>query len=328
MTKSFRSLVSQSRRLLQNPYAHIEYLESSTDQASADDTEMASAERIAASRRLLQNQYAYLDDRGGFTASSKLSRGSSPLEASSLQSPGANQSESSRRHRRSHDDTDINARVRQLHGRLWEERSSIWPTALTGDPIELLDPAAALGLLGYEYELADGLGKYRVGSGVIEVAGVIDLSSKLVRVSSQFPMTVQLFTAAHELGHAVLHPGMNGVHRDRPIDGAEHSRTRIEIEADKFASYFLLPSRLVCSRFERIFGKAPFVLHDDSAFAFSGSTVAEIQARVRTPRELSRLLANTERYNGEPIVPLAAQFRVSVEAMAIRLEELKLVNLH
>jgi hypothetical protein len=290
MTKFFRSLVSQSQRLLQNPYAHIEYLESSIDQVSADDTEMTSAERIAASRRLLQNQYAYLDDRGGFAASSKLRRGSAPLEASSL--------------------------------------SSICRTAVTGDPIELLDPAAALRLLGYEYELADGLGKYRVGSGVIEVAGLIDLSSRLLRVSRQFPMPVQSFTAAHELGHAVLHPGMDGVHRDRPMDGAEHSRTRIEIEADKFASYFLLPSRLVCSRFERIFGKAPFILHDDSAFAFSGSTVAEIQASARTPRELSRLLANTERYNGEPIVPLAAQFRVSVEAMAIRLEELKLVNLH
>jgi Zn-dependent peptidase ImmA (M78 family) len=303
MTKSFRSLVSQSRRLLQNPYAHIEYLESSFDQAGDDDTEMASAERIAASRRLLQNQYAYLDDRGGFTALSKRNRD----------------------HHRSQD--DINEQVRQLHGRLWEERSSIWPTASTRDPIDLLDPAAALRLLGYEYELADGLGKYRTRSALIEVAGLIDPSSKLVRVSRQFPTTVQLFTVAHELGHAVLHPSMYGVHRDRPMDGSVHSRARIEIEADKFATCFLMPSRLVCSRFEQTFGKAPFVLNDDSAFAFSGRTLTEMQSRARTPRELSRLLANTERYNGQPIVSLAAQFRVSVEAMAIRLEELALVSL-
>jgi len=43
-------------------------------------------------------------------------------------------------------------------------------------------------------------------------------------------------------------------------------------------------------------------------------------------RQLSRMLASAEQFNGRHFVSLANQFKVSTGAMAIRLEELELVS--
>ena len=43
-------------------------------------------------------------------------------------------------------------------------------------------------------------------------------------------------------------------------------------------------------------------------------------------RDISRILAKTESFNGQYFRSLADQFYVSVEAMAIRLEELSLLE--
>ena len=65
----------------------------------------------------------------------------------------------------------------------------------------------------------------------------------LVAVSNKFSKEVQNFTAAHELGHAILHEQAI-LHRDIPVDsiGKRVVRDRVEIEADTFATYFLMPS--------------------------------------------------------------------------------------
>jgi Zn-dependent peptidase ImmA (M78 family) len=330
MYKSLKSKVSESRRLFENPYAHIEHLEAPEDETNRSRTARlapASSSLITASRKLLQDPYAYLDDAGGYSAVVNQDPGNTvPDHVSTttydLRQPSAIViSTPSRRYA----DHEIEGVVKDLHTRLWKDRNLLWDGVAPTDPIDILDPEVALRLYGYAFELEEGLGSYHRPSGHSEVAGLIDRTYKTVHVSQRFPPNVRLFTAAHELGHAALHPASGGIHRDRPIDGAALSRNPDEFQADKFATYFLMPANLVKTRFAGIFGTDCFSLSEETAFGLSGMSFAEIQAKCRTARDVSRLLASAERYQGRSFVSLAAQFRVSTEAMAIRLEELRLL---
>jgi Zn-dependent peptidase ImmA (M78 family) len=328
MDKSLKSRVSENRRLLENPYAHIDYLEVVDGNALAERGTEPLDHRISARSMVLQDPYAYSDDSGCYGAEVNLGDKKSPLHQSKhspsdsvISGPGK-----ARTSLRRYTNRKIEALAKDLHKRLWKERMSLWRGHPPTDPIDLLDTAVALSVVGYDFSLEEGLGQYRGEGGQIEVAGLIDRASKEVRVSRQFPTTVQAFTAAHELGHAVLHREVGGVHRDRPLDGAMPSRDPRELEADKFATYFLMPAKLVRPRFYDLFRTERFALTDDTAFALSNLSLDEVQRTCRMRRDLSRLLASTESYNGRYFPSLAAQFRVSVEAMAIRIEELGLLN--
>jgi Zn-dependent peptidase ImmA (M78 family) len=299
MSKMLKSAVVASRRLLGNPYAHIEYLEEMASEEHATNRDR----KIAESRLLLQNPYAYLDGKGNFNA----------VVGNDSAKP------------RYYSDRDIEERVTALQIRLWKERASLWNGIIPDDPIDVLDPAIALRIVGYQYELAETLGQYRSAGRLVEVAGLIDPLSKTVRISGQFPLSVQTFTAAHELGHALLHEIGRAVHRDRPMDGTVPSREKGEWEADKFATYFLMPAKLVRARFVGVFKTEHFYLNEEARFALSGSSSQDALKKGSTLRDLSRKLASIERYDGQQFVSLAKQFRVSVEAMAIRLEELELL---
>jgi Zn-dependent peptidase ImmA (M78 family) len=160
------------------------------------------------------------------------------------------------------------------------------------------------------------------------VAGVMDRSTKRVRISREFPVDIRNFTAAHELGHVRLaHEGI-GLHRDRPQDGSGKDRARPvqEIEADKFASYFLMPGRLLKAAFIRSFETECFALTEATMFALAGNDHMDLETKCKNRRDLSRVLAGAERYNGVHFLSLAKRFKVSDEAMAIRLEELDLVD--
>ena len=86
------------------------------------------------------------------------------------------------------------------------------------------------------------------------------------------------------------------------------------------------PAKLVKSRFIEIFGTESFSLTEDTAFALSCSSLMEVRKKHKTRRHISRLLAGTKNYGGRNLYSLADQFRVSVGAMAIRLEELALIK--
>jgi hypothetical protein len=305
--------LSRCRKLLGNPYAHLEYFELFEDERRLSSAQAQLNYEIRLSRELLQNPYAYLNDSGGYSAESNASQRRGPR----LHRPT--------RAQRRYTDRDIEILVQDLHGRLWRDRELIFEGSPPSDPIALLDPAIALSLMGYEYMLDEELGKYRTNDGEVEVAGLIDRTSSSVHVSNRFPVSVRTFTAAHELAHAVLHQSGTGVHRDRPLDGATISRDRVEFEADRFAIYFLMPAKLVKSRFVGLFGTDCFALDEETAFALQGKSLFEVRAKSRTTRDLARMLANAESFNGRFFISLAEQFHVSTAAMAIRLEELDLV---
>jgi hypothetical protein len=327
MAKSFKQRISENRQLYMNQYAYLDDTGSYSAVIDGETVYDKSIDKIAASRRLLQDPYAHLDDLGGFSAF-EIPADIQPnaLRTLSQQVEGKYFAlVTSKCGNRRYSNAEIEAKATDLQRMMWQDRRQIWLVTAPPNPIEILDPAIAFRLIGYDFDLEETLGQDFHDGKQIEVAGIIDDTSKEVRISRQFPYDVRSFTAAHELGHALLHDA-RGLHRDRPLDGTSVSREPIEREADKFASYFLMPGKLVKARFEAHFGTSCFFLNDDTSFALTRGTSLDPSKDCKTLRDLSRILAHAMSYNGLRFDSLASQFKVSTEAMAIRLEELGLVE--
>lgn len=225
-------------------------------------------------------------------------------------------------------DNEIEQAAIRLQRTAWKFRDLIWKNHAIENPVEILDPGKILGKLGFEVNRPKSLGRFIFDGSPVEVAGEIDQRNRTVSISSLFPREIQNFTAAHELGHCLMHSSEQVLHRDIPLDGAHimESRSTEERQADKFASYFLMPEKHLRNVFFGVFLTQTFRLTPDSAMALSGRSVQQLRAKCRDLRGLSRLLAGTTFYNLTSFVSLSKLFKVSTEAMAIRLEELGLVE--
>ena len=302
-------LISEARRVSQNPYAFIEHLY--PDDFVVTDSDAAVLKNwISLDHQALQRHHDFLDEHVG--NSTNIQNESVDLTNAMLKS-------------RRYSDSQIESQANNLLRELWQMRERTWGWVPT-DPTIVIDPAKALELLDFDFFLEEELATYDSDQGQVQVAGVINGDTRTVHVSKKFPMSVLSFTTAHELGHAVLHEISGPMHRDRAINGEAISKDPIEREADKFASYFLMPGKLVKARFIEIFRTESFSLTEDTAFALSCSSLMEVRKKYKTLRHVSRLLAGTKSYGGRNLYSLADQFRVSVEAMAIRLEELNLIE--
>lgn len=215
----------------------------------------------------------------------------------------------------------IEMAARQLAHSIYKARHSLFPEGIPDDPVELLDPKIAFHLLGYQFLELDSMGEIESG---IDVAGIIDQDSKQVSISRRFTPMIRNFTAAHELGHVLLHR-QSGLHRDKPIDsGGGGQRDMIERQADFFAACFLMPKKLLEERFNQRFADA-LSSRENLAFLLNPSGDRKVDKLLSTKRGLARALASLSIINSHGVISLAEQFNVSVEAMAIRLEQLKLV---
>lgn len=299
MAKALIDVIKDRRRELKNPYAYMD--------------ELIELQAMQTHKRLLENPHAYVDEIDRLTT--HVSRFDSLETAASAPPRESIPSKPAK-----HSDQEIEQLARQIQIKIWRMLKAAGAT----EPLITLDPFRALEEIGYQVEIPESLGTYGSGSQAIEVAGLINSKSRTVRISGQQPIHVRNFTAAHELGHALLHPGME-LHRDKPLDRARNSREQHEYEADKFATFFLMPRKLVAQTFEEIYGPAPFKLTESSSFALSRSLEAG-KKNFSSLRDLSLLLSSTGTYNGLQFVPLHQRFQVSSLAMAIRLEELKLIE--
>lgn len=224
-------------------------------------------------------------------------------------------------------ETDIEAMAVRLQRALWHNKDWLWKTDISENAFEALNPQKALGCFGLTVHHVPTLGQYVAQGAVLEVAGEIDHPAKRISISEQFPVDTQRFTAAHELGHYLLHT-QSVLHRDRPLNGprVREPRDSEEWQADKFATYFLMPTKLVKKTFARLFLTEQFRIREDTAFALNEHSTRSLRDKCRDLRGLARLLAETKTYNGAHFRSLSEQFDVSVEAMAIRLEELELLH--
>lgn len=320
MAKSLSQRISESRRLLENPYAYLDDLGTLSASLIAQSVDAATAEEITSSRLTMKNQYAHLNEFGGFSASRPAPAAAFPTLRKEL--TGRYASLRTRHRGRRHRLVEIEARATELQRLIWQHREEIWLDGSPSNPVDMLDPGVAFELLGFDFNIADGLGQYFAEGRQVEVAGLIDDSTMEARTSRRFSFEIQNFTAAHELGHAVLHDA-RGLHRDRPLDGSLLVKDPVETEANKFASYFLMPAKLATQHFEQRFITNCFSLDENTRFALSRGGVD--LSNCKTQRDLARVLASVTNYNGVRFQSLATQFRVSVEAMAIRLEELGLL---
>lgn len=225
-------------------------------------------------------------------------------------------------------DNDIEQIARRVQLTLWANQDKIWKEKIES-PLDILKPDIVLNrILGYNFKWVKTLGQNEVNGEFYDVAGIIDKSKKIVSVSEQFPITTQNFTAAHELGHAFLHE-QTILHRDRPLDGSSSGTPRDikEFQADKFAVYFLMPRKQVQDIFEKLFAMKKFVANEDNLFALTNGTIrySSFRDKSQALRQVSKFIAS---FSNASYRSMADIFQVSAETMAIRLEELKLVEVN
>lgn len=285
--------ISKDRVLLRNPYAHLD--ENGGFSALKEIKFDASRSEITTSRHILGNQYAHIDENGDLSAIT--------------------------RKKDKYSQQEIERKVKALHKLIWKNRYTMW----SDQPnfIDMLDPLKVFELIGYTCSTESSLGEFHDNGKLIEAAGLIDNDSRKIRISERFKPEVRRFTAAHELGHALLHT-QNGLHRDRPIDGAVKAKLTSEYEADFFASRFLMPENLLKTAFKKLYLTDKFIPDENTTSAFRVGSFYEVKSKFKSKRDFARFLASTEQYNGVRFYSLASQFKVSIETMAIRLEELEL----
>lgn len=220
----------------------------------------------------------------------------------------------------------IDEAAHQVHEDIWRRKEQLWNGNPPKDPVALLDPGVILVDLGYRIQTVECIGQHFIRGVKAEVAGVIDYTQKKVEISRRFPVQVQRFTLAHELGHDRCHPGSRELHRDVPLGKSDIARDWREVEADRFASTLLMPSRLLLERFHQWFPVTEVRLTEDIAFALCRTSPDRMREKCRNLRGLSLMVARTGYFDGRHFLSLAEQFMVSETAMAIRLEQLGLVK--
>lgn len=219
----------------------------------------------------------------------------------------------------------IAGEVRRFQYEIWQRAGLTHNTV--PHLLQLFRPDHAARVHGYEYEVAEGsLGIHGVGKDRYQVAGLVDPANNIIKISGNLTYEVQRFTAAHEIGHMVLHPGMS-LHRDRPLTGEWSPPDKREREANHFAACFLAPEKLVRQAFEARFRTTVLHLDDTVAFYLVGSRQMQDLLRSQTGSlEFARAVATTKAFgSGNYFKPLNELFGMSTTAMAIRLTELGVV---
>ncbi|WP_117879836.1 cyclodeaminase/cyclohydrolase family protein [Aureibaculum luteum] len=225
-------------------------------------------------------------------------------------------------------DKNIENGASKLQNLLWSYKDVIWINNVPNHPAKVLRPNLVLKkALAYNYFPVETLEIIDDDYGSFEVAGIINQKDKIVLISNNFDKNTQNFTAAHELGHALLHK-QTILHRDRPINGISQNikRNFTERQADKFATYFLMPAKLVKKEFYDLFSTEKFIINEQTSFNLIKDSPSKLRNECKNLRGLSLKLASSERFDNQSFISISNLFNVSTMAMAIRLEELSLIE--
>lgn len=161
--------------------------------------------------------------------------------------------------------------------------------------------------------------------------GTIDFDNKKITLSvSGIPQSRQNYTLAHEIGHIILHrkEGIQTMLRAHSIREMRilplHYPIEYDIEADQFAKELLMPHRAVRRRFYHIFSCKQIVAGASIAFSIVNSILSRNPGCQKI--DVSDLAREVARYAPDPqLSSLSDFFGVSIQAMAYRLKELRLV---
>lgn len=226
-------------------------------------------------------------------------------------------------------DSEIEDIATQVQRLVWNYSERIWGKNFDAkDALSVLNPEKIFReILSYDFLTIEEIGISKVDGVMSEVAGYIDQDTHLVLISGNQSQPVRNFTAAHELGHAILHKDLV-MHRDKPIDGSSPKMPRapIERQADKFASYFLMPRKQVTRIFNELFLTNELTLNEETAFNLIQRPASHLRKECKNIHEFAKKIATAKSYAGANFNSLSEVFKVSPGAMAIRLEELGLVE--
>ena len=124
-------------------------------------------------------------------------------------------------------------------------------------PIPVLEIIESIGF-NYDFRM-DGIYKDK------DLLGGLHLDSKTIVINEQIAEQDgrMHFTAAHELGHLILHASENK--KCKEIDNNPKDDKNIEMEADLFASFLLMPTSNVKKAFFNV-RKSPLMMTDHKFF--------------------------------------------------------------
>ena len=192
--------------------------------------------------------------------------------------------------------------------------------------IELFGPRPLADFLDLTYKEVDDIPSENAN---FLTAGTLDRREKIIQVSLRFPPEQRRLTGMHELMHFMLKHdiGKETLHRDRPIDlqSGRNKVAFVEWEATHVACQYLMPKKLVRTIFSIVFHLEyghPLCFEPNTAFHLNED---ETRLSKLDLRQRSLLIAKATFY-GVALIPLYEFFKVSPTAMAIRLEELKLID--
>jgi hypothetical protein len=214
----------------------------------------------------------------------------------------------------------IEYEARKLLADIEKHAKDLWPNT---PPARLFmcDPEAACRLLRLHYLPDSHLGGFGTAT-----AGMLDRRNRAVLLSSRQGFESLRFTAAHEVGHWILHPDQE-MFRDRALTAPGGSvRPLKEKQADHFAACFLAPPRLVRQAFEARFPiRQPVTNTGTICFNLSPQRADVLASMPAGSLDFAAEIARAESFNGVYFKSLTRLFNVSADAMGIRLLELGLV---
>lgn len=216
----------------------------------------------------------------------------------------------------------IELEARKLLAEMERSAKRLWPNTQPSR-LFMCDPEAACRHLGLHYLPDSHLGSF----GSTATAGMLDRSRRSVLLSSKQGFEAMRFTAAHEVGHWILHPEQQ-LFRDRALTAPGGTgRPPLEKEADFFAACFLAPPKLVRAAFNPRFPVGvPLTNTGAVCFNLSPRNHQYLEGLPAGSLEFALAVARAEFFNGQYFKSMASLFSVSPQAMAIRLLELGLVH--
>lgn len=227
----------------------------------------------------------------------------------------------------------IERRARNLIGEILDQRSKFFPDGKDLDVVEVVDPVIAAAVAGLDYQVHQELRWFTQPlSPLEETAGILDREARTLMIADKFRYETRRFTAAHEIGHFVLHEGLKEtmLHRDRPIGGLTRdggNKPFYEREADHFAACLLMPRKSVIAFFRGRFpAKLPFVLDDSAAFELCPNDPDSLLRPYDGSLTRAPVLVGATHFRGKYFPSLSQRFQVSITSMAIRIDELGLIQ--
>ena len=222
------------------------------------------------------------------------------------------------------DKVAIEKEARRLQVEIYGQRDVRYSLGVPDIPT-LFDPRNVAEHCGLFYDERDQLETDYPGGG--EAAGLWQRDRLTILVSRRFSYEVRRFTAGHEIGHFLLHPhiGDRTLHRELAVGTHTSNRPELEKEADFFSACLLMPRNAVIKAFSARFGgKHPLVLTDTVAYHLKADERV-LFAQPAGSLMFAEAVARAAQFDRQHFRSLAEHFGVSVRAMAIRLDELRLV---